>query len=333
MANVASSAAPAAALTVKPGDTTSMPTAAPTATNMRVATNTGTPTISTTPPTAPARQLETKVANAGSAPADKPPAVPDNMRPRPAERAVVDRDIKAGMQRLLAVVEQVQSRAGTPNASPPLIAANGPSAPLTSGAVVQSSNDALTYLQRPLIPTETGVDPIVAKHNDDNTDVLLQQLGKLLQSSLARTQLNQLESLQQRAGTPSDSQPNPNSYVLEIPIVHHKHIDNLRLQINEETVAGGSRQSKTHKVWRVMLGFDLHALGKLSVQLHLSGKAVNATLWSQLAGTHALVQQHVDDFQKGLSSIGVTVQRVDCQLGTPPAALTQWHRQRVDLHT
>jgi hypothetical protein len=163
-------------------------------------------------------------------------------------------------------------------------------------------------------------------------DVILQQLGKQLLASLARTQLNQLESLAYRAANVPDNQGPTNSWVLEIPIVHGQHVDNLELRIDQEEL-GEQQEDKKQKQWTVMLAFDLHALGKMSVQLKIVSQSVEATVWSQMQKTHHEVQQHIESLQGNLEKIGVKVERVSCFHGLPAKDAPQIHQQLVDLHT
>jgi hypothetical protein len=165
-----------------------------------------------------------------------------------------------------------------------------------------------------------------------NLDVVLQQLGRQLLASLARTQLNQLESMVHRAAVTPDNQGPSNSWILEIPIMHGNQIDNLELRIDQEQ-AGNDADQQKQKQWTVMLAFDLHALGKMSVQLQVAGKNVSATVWSQLEHTHLEVQQQINSLQKSLEKVGVSVDRVNCYHGMPSKDTPPIHQQLVDLHT
>lgn len=167
---------------------------------------------------------------------------------------------------------------------------------------------------------------------DNNLDILLQQLGRQLLASLARTQINQLESLSQRAANSPDGQAPTNSWVLEIPIQQGQRVDNLELRIDQEEREGSADSSK-QKQWTIMLAFDLHKLGKMSVQLKIVSQSVEATVWSQLQQTHQQVQAQIDSLQNGLEKIGIKVERVACYHGMPAKNAPNIHQQLVDLHT
>ncbi|MEE8058891.1 MAG: flagellar hook-length control protein FliK [Pseudomonadales bacterium] len=169
---------------------------------------------------------------------------------------------------------------------------------------------------------------------DQNLDVQLRQLGRQLMASIARTQLNQLESLGIRKQNSTDNQGPINSWNLEIPIVHGNQVDNLQLRIKQqEQEATGKEKQDQQKLWAVTLNFDLHNLGKMNVQLKIIGNTVAAIIWSQLEQTHREVKQQIQDLKKNLQKVGVIVKQVDCQLGLPPKANTPLYHQLVDVRT
>ena len=166
---------------------------------------------------------------------------------------------------------------------------------------------------------------------DDTLDIVLRQLGRQLLASLSRTQLNQMETLTNRAQYAPDNQGPQNSWVLELPIMRGEQVDNLRLRIDQE--AAGREAADGVQQWTVMLNFDLHALGKMSVQLRVVQRQVSATIWSQRAVTHQLVESEVNTLADKLTAIGVSVNQVECLLGEPPAAARNLHRRLLDVRT
>ena len=170
--------------------------------------------------------------------------------------------------------------------------------------------------------------------NEQGLDVLLRQLSSLLLSSLARTQLNQLETLSTRRQHTVDNQGPANSWTLEIPIMQGKHIDNLTLRIDQQPEDEQQSNKPTNrKLWTVMLSFDLHALGKMTVQLKVLDQSVSATVWSQLEHTHHQVKQQIDNLKKNLEKTGVKVKQIECQLGLPEKTPRPLYSQLVDVRT
>ena len=212
-----------------------------------------------------------------------------------------------------------------------------PASNQTTAAVATNANDSDTPAttnpaQASTTATQSSVQAAASTARESNLDIVLQQLGRQLLASLARTQLNQMESLVNRASNTPDSQGPTNSWVLELPIIHGQNVDNLELRIDQEENQQTEGNAK-EKQWTVMLGFDLHQLGKMSVQLKIVGTSVSATVWSQLQHTHNEVQEQIDTLQKGLEKIGVNVERVSCYHGLPSKDAPQIHQQLVDLHT
>ena len=178
-------------------------------------------------------------------------------------------------------------------------------------------------------PSSTG------SSNDRNVDVLLRQLSGQLLASLARTQLNQLETLATRQQNTPDNQGPINSWTLEIPIIHGKNIDNLDVRIDQHLIDeehDGSNENGQN-LWTIMLAFDLHKLGKMNVQLKVIDMSVSATVWSQLENTHLEVKREINGLKLNLEKVGVNVKQVDCQLGLPPKQNIPIYKQLVDVRT
>ena len=170
---------------------------------------------------------------------------------------------------------------------------------------------------------------------EHSIDILLRQLSRQLLASLARTQLNQLETLAARSANTADNQGPINSWTLELPIIHGKNIDSLELRIDQYLIDDEEPDdiTKGKKQWTVMLAFDLHALGKINIQLNIIEKSVSATVWSQLENTHREVKQQANHLSNNLKKIGVNVEQLDCQLGLPPKSHLLIYQQLVDVTT
>jgi hypothetical protein len=237
---------------------------------------------------------------------------PEQQNTKSAARNI-NSDVKALIQRLYQLVDQQTGIKKT-------------------ASEVTGSEPALLYTAKPIPLMTAQATP--AASTEKNLDIALRQLSQQLLSTIARTQLNQLETLAHR--TPSTDNPNPtNQWALEIPIINGSHIDNLKLHIQEEKIEQDESNSKdkNSKQWNVMLDFDLHHLGKMSVQLKIKQKIANAIIWSQLETTHKEVNKQVASLQKGLEKVGVNVKTVDCRLGSPPAKEKTHLQQLVDVKT
>lgn len=212
-----------------------------------------------------------------------------------------------------------------------------PLVPPASGETSENLKPSALFQGYPsdLAASNTAKSSSTGSSNDRNVDVLLRQLSGQLLASLARTQLNQLETLATRQQNTPDNQGPINSWTLEIPIIHGKNIDNLDVRIDQHLV--DEEQDGSNKngqdLWTIMLAFDLHKLGKMNVQLKVIDMSVSATVWSQLENTHLEVKREINGLKLNLEKIGVNVKQVDCQLGLPPKQNIPIYKQLVDVRT
>lgn len=212
-----------------------------------------------------------------------------------------------------------------------------PLVPPASGETSENLKPSALFQGYPsdLAASNTANSSSTGSSTDRNVDVLLRQLSGQLLASLARTQLNQLETLATRQQNTPDNQGPINSWTLEIPIIHGKNIDNLDVRIDQHLV--DEEQDGSNKngqdLWTIMLAFDLHKLGKMNVQLKVIDMSVSATVWSQLENTHLEVKREINGLKLNLEKIGVNVKQVDCQLGLPPKQNIPIYKQLVDVRT
>lgn len=245
----------------------------------------------------------------------------------------INADIKGLMQR---IVPQIEKASASPASLPSTLMTKPPSQATTTQTTADDAKQSLNLYSDKPTPPVLG-NPAQTKtqnSNDQKTDVILRQLGQQLLASLARTQLNQLESLGARQQNTAESQGLINSWNLELPIVHGNQVDHLQLKIDQQEAESDNKgKAEPQKQWTVTLNFDLHSLGKMNVQLKIIEHTVAATVWSQLEYTHQQVKQHMQLLRGNLEKVGVTVKNVDCQLGLPPKTQTPIYRQLVDIRT
>ena len=139
------------------------------------------------------------------------------------------------------------------------------------------------------------------------------------------------DALARLAAPTADPQQPLNSWVLELPIVHGERQDNLQLRIDQ--YRGGADGNAAQRQWTVDLAFDLHASGKLQVQLKILGSSVAGTLWTEREALHRQARAHLDDLRRGLESAGVQVSELTCHQGLPEQRGPRWQQQLVDLKT
>jgi len=249
----------------------------------------------------------------------------------------ISSDLKTLIQQLVATVSKNTSvnSSSAPALGTSTKSASAATPTITTAAEIEEHELlAPVDVKSPASPNQNAGAASITS-NADNIDIVLRQLSRQLLASIAKIQLNQLESLAPRRANNAENQGPNNSWFLEIPIVNGRHVDNLEMRIDQEEYykndEGDDKDAQT--IWTVMLNFDLHALGKMNVQLKVLDKSVTATIWSQQENTHAEVKQHIQFLFDRLEKVGVTVNQLDCKLGVPPKSPTTLYRQLVDVRT
>lgn len=247
--------------------------------------------------------LEARVARAAAQPATAAEAVP----------RVLAADVKAQIGQLLGLLVKLGFAAPEP------ARAAVPAAPAEADQL---------YNPRPTPPQHhNAAGP--APNRTDDAATALHQLGKLLQSALARIQVNQLDSAASRHPA-ADAPPPVPTWVFELPLQTSRGADNLQIRLEQHR---RRREGAQRVQWNVQLAFDLHELGKLAATLTILDRAVSATLWSEREHTHHAVQREIDTLRSGLEAVGVKVSEVQCRLGLPPARSAPLTQQLVDVRT
>lgn len=253
----------------------------------------------------------------------------------------VNKDLKSLIQQLLVKVSENTVGKTTPALNPISLARQTANVPTPTTATTPTLTPSLELELtvpidgKPSVLPHHSTNTSAALSSADNIDIALRLLSRQLLASIARIQLNQLESLSPRKMNSTESQGPVNSWFLEIPIINGRHIDNVEMRIDQEEYNKDEKKEDkdTKTIWTVMLNFDLHALGKMNIQLKIMDKSVSATIWSQLENTHNEAKQHIQFLYQGLEKAGVTVSQLDCKLGTPPKNPATLYRQLVDIRT
>lgn len=258
--------------------------------------------------------LEARIARSAIAGATGKGADPAADAPESLAR-LLQTDLKAQLTTLLGIVRKLLPNDATAQA----LAADGDA----------QAAEELVYDPKLLLRRTAG--PAPGADDVDAADLQLAQLGKLLQSGLARIQMNQLDGAVARHAS-ADPQLLVPTWVLELPLPQRNgYSDNLQLRIEQH--GGNAQQAQKRVQWNVQISFDLHALGQIAAQLSIVDRNVAATVWAERAQTHRSVQDKIDYLRAGLESVGVRVTEMQCRLGLPPPRSALIAQQLVDVHT
>ncbi len=145
-----------------------------------------------------------------------------------------------------------------------------------------------------------------------NLQLLLLELGKQSEASLARTQLHQAASL---SGT---EQSNTN-LAFELPIRNNQQIDLFDIVIEEEKPNQHDDEERGH-AWSISLAFDLEGLGPLHAKLRLVENKVSTLFWAEREETTQLLNQHIANLTQRYQQSGLEAAELQCFNGPPPSA-------------
>ncbi len=225
-----------------------------------------------------------KMENAATSPTNKPPT-----------------DLKFSLLRLLGAVQQITGASGTTTLQNPLGHVSPQPLPFTPpplrGSAPQPQSQATANLT-----------------SQTNMPLLLLELGKQVEASLARTQLHQAVSL------PSSEQ-SPTNLAFELPIRNNGQIDIFDIVINEEDKETQDEKDGKDQ-WGISLAFDLEGLGPVHAKLRMIDNKISTTFWAENAETTQLFNQNLENLRQRYHHAGLESSELCCYPGTPPAVTT-----------
>jgi len=215
---------------------------------------------------------------------------------------------------LLRLVHELRGELPAPNQpsntrSPVLD--NPASKPNTPYAQPQVSTDPKEMMQRLVDGQRTinpGVNPPAAA---TPAMVALQDLAGKTDAALARIQTNQIQTLT------SENTARP-MWAMDIPIREHGQTDVFSLKIQHDEKEHGDKP-ELHR-WSVWLDFDLEALGPARAVVNVYDRQVSVGLWAERGETVTLFNSFLTALHGDLTGAGLSVGRLHCQQGSPPAA-------------
>jgi len=244
-------------------------------------------------------QLGKTQQNTATSPADKPSA-----------------DLKLGLLQLLGAIQQITK--------------TGSSTPLQTPLSQTSTQASSQPLPQPFTPPPLrGKTPQAqpqAKANLaglSNLPLLLLELGKQVESSLARTQLHQAASL------PTGEQ-SPVNLAFELPIRNNQQIDIFDIIINEEEK--NNPDEEDNKQWSISLAFNLKGLGPVHAKLRMIDNKVSTTFWAESTETTQLFNKNLENLRQRYHHAGLESSELCCYPGTPPATTSSLPHIVLDIN-
>jgi len=211
-------------------------------------------------------------------------------------------DLKLGLLRLLGAVQQ--------------IAKTGSTTPLQAPLSQPGSQPLPLPFTPPPLRGNTPQPQSMAKANLSGLaklPLLLLELGKQVESSLARTQLHQAASL-------PASEQSPTNLAFELPIRNNEYIDIFDVVITEEDKKKQGEKDRKQQ-GGISLAFDLGGLGPVHAKLRMIDNKISTTFWAENTETTRLFNQNLENLRQRYQQAGLESSELCCYRGAPPQSV------------
>lgn len=218
-------------------------------------------------------------------------------------------------QQAARLIQQTATRSSPQGGLPPLPGEAGKPA----GPATQSTQTPMAGQTKPLSPqiiSQEQISENSGKSQARQTTTVLQnaqnavgELVKQVESALARTQLHQLNAL-------NDMDGGKLAWSLELPLrTEEENVDVLRMRIY------GDEEQKTEEgeiPLTVTIEVDLQYIGGVYAKITLLKDKVSIGFWAQESTTVDLFSQHIDELQTRLNASGLNTDNIACHHGPAP---------------
>jgi flagellar hook-length control protein FliK len=138
---------------------------------------------------------------------------------------------------------------------------------------------------------------------------LLDALQKAAEGALAKLEIRQLHTLQQR-------DEGRLVWQLGLPIGQGDQVEEIDVAIKQQRRNAGSQEGG----WSVDLHFDFDETGPMDVRLFLQDERVNAVFWATKAETLPKIEQLLPQLRSNLQRAGLEVEQLNAYRGQAPVA-------------
>ena len=192
----------------------------------------------------------------------------------------------------------VLSAAATKQATPPILKP-------TQQYVAKQTTNTNGELPMAAIKSQNVADASISRVN--NLIDLIDTLIKQVDSAISRTQLHQLNAMQ-------DQETGKLAMSVEIPVNDDNHLHLVQLHIEKDS----SQETETESMVTVNLAVDLDAIGPIYARITLIQDNTSVVFWAERETTFNLVQQNVKTLQNKLEKSGLRSENIACHHGQPP---------------
>lgn len=225
----------------------------------------------------------------------------DNLAPQDMKFAVIK--LLSQINTMVAAGRNPQGVVGTPNTGGLSPQASPISPAVSAASMTEAIKLALqqhllpkTNMHRPVSPemSETATATAGASPATQPQGGLVMQIIRLLEGTLARTQLHQLSSLPPDDGIKQIWQ-------FEIPLRFVDQYDAVLVRFEKEQ----QQQAEQDAEWRVTLEFDFAQTGKIQARLRIVGEQVSANFWCENAKTNQNIASKLPTLDEMLINAGL----------------------------
>lgn len=219
--------------------------------------------------------------------------------------------------RLLVLLHTLQTAFKPPPLKLPASALTA-SAAHTSGTQAASTPELTNSKLLPELILKNNLSPSNTATTTAQQTALLPQLAAELRELIGKTEgavakivLDQLASLPKEESLKQ-------SWQLELPFLSGgTQTDSLKLTITQEDVNSSSEKEAS---WSVVLEITPPGLGTIYSKIILNGNQVDSYFWSEDAVVCDLIENHLNDLAKRLSSVGLETGQLGTRNGKPVEA-------------
>ncbi len=211
----------------------------------------------------------------------------ENTRPIPSlivehNKASTTSDLKAQLLKISTIIKQTQ---------------NLPAQSIETANAKPSEKHNLAQLNtvKQQSPQKTDNARLIDIGNESS----IERIGKQVEASLARVELNQARSI------PVDN--SLSTWLIETPIKDRQDIDLLQLDIEQQS---HQHHDANENSWTVDLNIEMESVGTLSARINMYEEDMNITLWSDQGSLKQLLENNISKLDTKLKQKGLIIDNI-----------------------
>jgi len=169
---------------------------------------------------------------------------------------------------------------------------------------LSSVRHALDFVATKADPKQSNATPRISNLVD-----MIDNLIKSVDSAISRTQLHQLNTLQEQDNGKL-------AWSMEIPVQDGEDIHLIQMRYEKEPAT----EQDGDAVVTVNLAIELESLGPVHARITLISENIGVVLWAERDDTYEITRQNVTELQENLQKSGFKSENIACHQGKPPVS-------------